>query len=306
MDPGRSRAGAAPHRGELPDAHRAEQAPTRGQLPHGTVHLDRPGTEEKEHRRRMERRAQQQGRRAAKQEAPDEEPQRQCEMHCREDARHHRQQRPQHGEPLEPFTKIAQFHEDKDTKKGRADGSARPLFSAVSSAGSSKRAPTVHGRTESSGKRFERGEIFGGGKGLRRQVNSGKEFRERGGFRGAARASFGGGRPGRKPRPANTGKPTPSEAPPTRENRTAGSPVYAGKPPRREPGRGAARPKPRPAYAGKSARKSSQPRSSVSRGASTPFSISEMAAARGSIVARHEVSSGSSAFSPVRSATKRR
>ena len=222
MDPGRSRAGAAPHRGELPDAHRAEQAPTRGQLPHGTVHLDRPGTEEEEHRRRMERRAQQQGRRAAKQEAPDEEPQRQCEMHCREDARHHRQQRPQHGEPLEPFTKIAQFHEDKDTKKGRADGSARPLFSAVSSAGSSKRAPTVHGRTESSGKRFERGEIFGG-KGLRRQVNSGKEFRERGGFRGTARASFGGGRPGRKSRPANTGKPTPSEAPPTRENRTPGA-----------------------------------------------------------------------------------
>ena len=137
---------------------------------------------------------------------------------------------------------------------------------------------------------------FLGGKGLRRQVNSGKEFRERGGFRGTARASFGGGRRG----------PAGSSLPPTLKNRTAGSPVYAGKPPRREPGRGAARPKPHPAYAGKSARKSSQPRSSVSRGASTPFSISEMAAARGSIVARHEVSSGSSAFSPVRSATKRR
>ena len=149
---------------------------------------------------------------------------------------------------------------------------------------------------------------FLGGKGLRRQVNSGKEFRERGGFRGTARASFGAGRRG----------PAGSSLPPTLKNRTAGSPVYAGKPPRREPGRGAARPKPRPAYAGKppptgspvyagkSARKSSQPRSSVSRGASTPFSISEMAAARGSIVARHEVSSGSSAFSPVRSATKRR
>ena len=152
------------------------------------------------------------------------------------------------------------------------------------------------------------GRFFWGGKGLRRRVNSGKEFRERGGFRGTARASFGGGRRG----------PAGSSLPPTLKNRTAGSPVYAGKPPRREPGRGATRPEapPRqhrgtdpigsPVYAGKSARKSSQPRSSASRGASTPFSMSEMAAARGSIVARHEVSSGSSAFSPVRSATKRR
>ena len=152
------------------------------------------------------------------------------------------------------------------------------------------------------------GRFFGGGKGLRRQVNSGKEFRERGGFRGTARASFGAGRRG----------PAGSSLPPTLKNRTAGSPAYAGKPHPRSPAEAQHGRKPRPAYAGKpppagspvyagkSARKSSQPRSSVSRGASTPFSISEMAAARGSIVARHEVSSGSSTFSPVRSATKRR
>ena len=150
------------------------------------------------------------------------------------------------------------------------------------------------------------GRFFGGGKGLRRQVNSGKEFRERG---------LPGSGPGfvqrRSARP---------EAPPRqhRETDPIGSPAYAGKPHPRSPAEAQHGRKPRPAYAGKpppagspvyagkSARKSSQPRSSASRGASTPFSISEMAAARGSIVARHEVSSGSSAFSPVRSATKRR
>ena len=140
------------------------------------------------------------------------------------------------------------------------------------------------------------GRFLGGGKGLRRQVNSGKEFRERGlPGSGPGFVRSWSTRPGRKFSPAYTEKPhprSPAEAQHGRKPR----PAYAGKPP----------PAGSPVYAGKSARKSSQPRSSVSRGASTPFSISEMAAARGSIVARHEVSSGSSAFSPVRSATKRR
>ena len=151
------------------------------------------------------------------------------------------------------------------------------------------------------------GRFFGGGQG---SPETG-EFRE--GVPGAGRLPGSG--PGfvrrRSARP---------EAPPRqhRETDPIGSPAYAGKPHPRSPAEAQHGRKPRPAYAGKpppagspvyagkSARKSSQPRSSASRGASTPFSISEMAAARGSIVARHEVSSGSSAFSPVRSATKRR